>query len=94
MEVHQIDVVSVQSFCYHVKVLTKAFSVHRVFLIEDAVRVRLCCIISIPSPLHSRLVVSFSQLFKNYNVFSVHLLTLIFNREKHTTTSLCIMLLI
>lgn len=55
MEVHHIDVVSVQSFCYHGKVLTEVFSVHRVYLIEDVVSVGLCCIVSIPFPLHSNL---------------------------------------
>ena len=45
-------------------------------------------------PFTQQLVVSFSQLFKNYNVCSVHLLTLKCNREKHVTTSLGVMLLI
>lgn len=39
MEVHQIDAVSVQSFCYHGKVVTEVSCIHRVYLIEDVVRV-------------------------------------------------------
>lgn len=41
MEVHQIDVISVQSFCYHGKVVTEVSHVHGVYLIEDVVRVGL-----------------------------------------------------
>lgn len=39
MEVHQIDAISVQSFSYHGKVVSDAFYVHGVFLMEDVVRV-------------------------------------------------------
>ena len=38
MEVHQIDVVSVQSLCYHVKVATEVSNVQGVYWIEDVVR--------------------------------------------------------
>lgn len=45
MEVHQIDVISVQSLHYDGKVVTDACSVHGIYSIEDVVRVVFCCII-------------------------------------------------
>lgn len=46
MDVHQIDVVSVQSFYYHGKVVTEESHVHGVYLIGDVVRLGLHCVIT------------------------------------------------
>lgn len=50
MEVLQIDVVRVQSFCYHDKVVAEVSYVQGVYLIEDVVMVELHCICSPPTP--------------------------------------------
>lgn len=83
MAVHQIDVVNVQSFCYHGKVATELSYVHGVYLIEDVVRVGLHCIITVsPAPLtdpvSERVQVPLTCIlsetvkeFSNYNEFSV-----------------------
>lgn len=47
MEVHQIDTISVQSFCYHGKVLTEVTYVHGVYVVKHVVRVGLHCTITL-----------------------------------------------